>query len=194
MEATFKGVGKVAICWVMLVLFSACQIASLTISASEREPIDCLLSLMNQRLEVAGQVAQAKWNSGAAIDDPVREHKILDDIAAMLVTQPQTDQLFMLRFFQAQFDAGKNIQHRMHEQWRQEQHPRFDHPPDLAHDIRPVLDRLTPQLIDALGKVQPLLERRGVRDYIEQRAAQMLALEQDPSVRKEALRVLLSPP
>lgn len=171
---------------------STASIAS--ISATQQQRIDDLLRLIDQRLSVAVMVAQTKWNSGAPINDPVREQKILDDLAA---TFPQTDpqeRLFTRRFFQAQFDAGKIIQVSLHAQWRKEQRAPFAAPPDLARDIRPKLDRLTPLLIDALKQVWPLLPQAAARQYLQQRSEILVRGDVDGAVRQEAIRVLLEDP
>ena len=45
---------------------------------------------------------------------------------------------------------GKIVQRDLHRQWRVEQRPPFANPPDLALQVRPVLDRLTPDLLAVL--------------------------------------------
>lgn len=174
-------------------LLSACQnLAPPTaLPAAQQQQIDDLLTLIDQRLNVAVMVAQSKWNSGAPINDPVREQKILDDLTATLQPVDAQEQLFMRRFFQAQFDAGKIIQLSLQTRWRQEQHAAFAAPPDLARDIRPELDRLTPLLISALKQVRPLLQAAPACLYLQQRSELLVRGDVDGTVRKEAIRVLL---
>lgn len=162
-------------------------------SEVQRQEIDTLLKLINQRLAVAEKVAQAKWNSGAPIDDPAREHKILADLAADIHDESDADRVFTLRFFQAQFDAGKIIQRQLHGQWQSQQRPAFAQAPDLARDIRPELDRLTPLLINSLRQVRALLIQPAIRDYLALRAQQLIALHRIDigAARAEAVRVLL---
>src|SRR5437879_5220939 len=62
-------------------LVIACQSQPLPVSPVDAEKIDRLLALVETRLAVAPLVAQAKWNSGAAIDDPMRESQILDAVS-----------------------------------------------------------------------------------------------------------------
>ena len=137
-----------ALCAVFLV---ACQH---TPPQCQNPDTAALLRLIDQRLAVAPLVAQAKWNSGAPIDDPVREKQILDSVTRQ-AAEAGLNAAFAQRFFQAQFDAGKLIQRKLHEQWRTEKHAPFSPVPDLARDVRPVLDELTPQLIAALIKIYP---------------------------------------
>ncbi|MCW5299253.1 gamma subclass chorismate mutase AroQ [Herbaspirillum lusitanum] len=177
--------------FVLMLLLAGCQSMSTTPNDAARQKIDGLLTLIDQRLDVAVKVAQTKWNSGAPINDPARERQILDDLTASLKTADTQEKSFMRRFFQAQFDAGKIIQAALHAQWRQEAHARFASPPDLARDIRPELDRLTPLLIDALGQVRPLLQQPDAKTYLRQRADVLVRGDSNGVVRAEALRVLL---
>ncbi len=177
--------------FVLSVLLAGCQSMSMTPDLPARQKIDGLLTLIDQRLDVAEKVAQTKWNSGAPINDPARERKILDDLTASLKTSDAQDKSFMRRFFQAQFDAGKIIQFALHAQWRQEAHAHFINPPDLARDIRPELDRLTPLLITALDQVRPLLQQPDAKRYLQRRADVLVRGDSNGAVRAEALRVLL---
>ncbi len=117
-----------------------------------------LIRLIDERLEVAPLVAKSKWNSGASIDDPARERQILDDVVRRAM-EAGLDPALATRFFQAQFDAGKLVQRRLHAQWRAQQRGPFSPAPDLAREVRPVLDRLTPQLIAVLQALQPILRQ-----------------------------------
>ena len=172
-------------------LLSACQSLPASTSVTEQHKLDRLLTLIDQRLNVAVMVAQSKWNSGAPINDPVRERKILDDLSASLTGAGEEQKSFMRRFFQAQFDAGKFIQLDLHAQWRRENHQRFAAPPDLARDIRPELDRLTPLLIEALNQALPLLKQAPARQYLQERSAVLVRGDAGGSARREAVRVLL---
>ena len=99
--------------WMLIsicLLLSACQTVPPVLPKAQQQAVDRLLTLMDQRLAVATEVAQTKWNSGAPIDDPLRERQILDDMSASLTTASEADKRLIRRFFQAQFDAGKIIQ------------------------------------------------------------------------------------
>lgn len=183
----------------MLALFLAgCQSPNAMPEAQRHEDVERLLVLIEQRLEVAPMVARAKWNSGAPIDDPVREKQILDGLMQTLDAAGKLDdesKSFMRRFFQSQFDAGKILQHSLHTQWRKEKLPPFAQVPDLKRDIRPILDRLTPQMIAAVTPVHAALRRDGtLRDEIARRGTQLVRGDANGAVRKEALSVLLVRP
>ncbi|AMO99880.1 putative chorismate mutase [Collimonas arenae] len=169
---------------VLLAALAACQSVPPSLTIADSEQIDQLLILIDQRLAVAPQVAKAKWNSGAAINDPPREKLILEDV----VTQADgLDPAFVRKFFQAQFDASKALQQELQDQWRAEGRDKFDQVADLGRDVRPVLDKLTPQLITALHRTRSLLNRPGTRDYIETRSLQLVRGDIDGKPRRIAL-------
>lgn len=112
--------------------------------------VDALLTLMRERLAVSVDVARSKWNSGAPIEDVQRER----DIIAALSRQAGDAGLpvpWAEQFFRAQIEASKIVQRALHDRWRRQGQGKFDVAPDLARDIRPRLDALTPRLLAAIG-------------------------------------------
>lgn len=158
----------------VLLFISLCQMLAAcaqvpvpaAIQSEQTPPIKSLISLMTQRLEVAPLVAQSKWNSGAAINDPAREQAILADVEKQARTI-DLDPRFAAAFFQAQFDAGKLIQSQLHQKWQKQKQAPFSPAPDLAKEVRPVLDQLTPQLLMALKTIQPDLCNTGVKQSLQ---------------------------
>jgi chorismate mutase len=174
----------------LLALLSACKAASPVQAASPAETAAThMLALINQRLAVAPLVAQSKWNSGAAIDDPVRETQILDDIA-LKAAQEDVDTALARNFFQSQFDAGKIVQAQLHARWRQQQLPPFTQAPDLARDVRPTLDKLTPELIATLKTLQTHLCDANVQDLLARRSDSLFNKDWDQATRERALAPL----
>jgi chorismate mutase len=112
---------------------------------------DPLLKLIDARLKVAPLVAKSKWNTKAPIDDPVREKVILDSVKSK-AQKMGLDENVAIHFFQAQFEAGKMVQRQLHNQWQKRNQPPFNPAPDLATEVRPVLDSLTPLLLLELKK------------------------------------------
>jgi chorismate mutase len=173
----------------VLVLLTSCQ-STASVAPPKQAALKQLLVLIDQRLAVAPLVAKAKWNSGAPIDDPAREKLILDAVSAQAM-EAGIDVKFAREFFQAQFDAGKLIQQHLHEQWRLAGQPHFTDAPDLGRDVRPVLDRLGPQILTTLRTVYPILHQAAANDFIEKQGKQLIRGDVDGAARKLALRPLL---
>lgn len=159
-------------------------------STGDRPEVARLMQLIDQRLAIAPMVAEAKWNSGAPIDDPKREKVLLDTLSKQ-AEAAGLDRTFAQRFFQTQFDAGKLIQTALHAQWRAENRPPFDAAPDLARDVRPVLDQMTPRLIAALRDVAPHLNEQGAKSNLELQGKQWIRGDYDGAPRAAALQVLM---
>ncbi len=140
------------------------------------DPVTPLLELMNSRLAVASDVAKAKWNSGAPIEDPLREAQILDRVAADAPTHGLPPAAAR-EFFRAQIEAGKMVQNELHRRWKAAGQPPFATPPDLAHDIRPRLDQLAPALLAALSAAQLALATPAIRTRLPSNAAILLVAE-----------------
>lgn len=115
-----------------------------------------LLDLIARRLALADAVARSKWNSGAPVEDLPREQAIVDAIGREAPRYGLTP-AFAMDFFRAQIEASKVAQRALLAQWRVEARPPFADAPDLQRDVRPQLDALTPQLLDALARALPAL-------------------------------------
>ena len=174
---------------VALVLSVGYQASAAEPSNDAKQTVGQLLRLVDERLAIAPDVAKAKWNSGDPIDAPAREAQILERVVAE-ATQAGIDEAFAQTFFKHQFEASKVVQHRLHEQWRQAEQPPFEAPPDLAEDIRPRLDQLTPQLMISLRDFQRIAESEGVRQYLENNAETLVNDGVGGEAREEALRPL----
>lgn len=116
---------------------------------------DHLLQLLHDRLHVAEAVAQAKWNSGAAIEDVVREQRVLE-VFASRATEAGLSPSDAVHFMRAQIKASKWRQRDWFRRWQLSEQGVFENPPHLQHDIRPTLDALSDQLIAALAALAPL--------------------------------------
>lgn len=131
---------------------------------AEDDALARLLALIGQRLDVMPDVAKHKFNTGAAVDDLPREAQVLAQVTAQAAAGGVAPDLAE-RFFQAQIDAAKTIQRARIAAWKAEGRGPFADAPDLANDIRPKIDGLTPLLIAALRDAAPALARpdAGVR-------------------------------
>lgn len=177
-----------------LVLLAACQnptgmAGAGDVAAGDRATIDRLLRLVDERLAIAPQVARSKWNSGAPIDVPEREAAILERVTER-AAEGGVDADFARAFFQAQFEASKVVQTDLHDAWRADQRGPFESAPDLGADIRPALDRLTPQLVEALAAFQTIEPGAAPLAYLRARSPVLVRDDADGRARAEAVAPL----
>jgi chorismate mutase len=179
----------------VIFLFSACQnpaSQSSNVSSNDEQKITHLLTLIDQRLNIAPQVAKAKWNSGSPVNDTKREAKVLYEVTAQakLIGKEKCEPALVKKFFQDQFTAGKIIQTHLLISWRNK-YPakhKFKDAPNLARDIRPQLDKLTPELITAFCDVEAVLQA-GSRKYLFVQADKVIRGDVDGAARRQALKV-----
>ena len=137
--------------------------------AERSQHLKTLLSLIRERLELMPQVAQAKWNRKSPITDAKREATLLDDLEAKGVARGLRGDV-VREFFRAQITAAKLIQKQHFADWAVSQQPPFTPPPDLERDIRPKIDKLNEQLLDALGQYLPERSNDGWKDELDRTA------------------------
>lgn len=152
-------------------------------------PIDRLLGLMHQRLVLMHDVARWKWNQKQAIADPAREQTFLDAIEAR-AKDKGLDPAWVGRFFRAQIEAAKLVQQTDFETWKAEQRGAFDSVPDLQKELRPRIDELSQELLDALAAAKPALQRE--RGTIAERARTIMG-DLPADVRQTAAAPLTDP-
>lgn len=114
-----------------------------------------LTDLFAERLLVADKVAAAKYGTTTPIDDPVREKAILDDVAARAVGLG-LDPDAVTAVFRDQIQANKLVQRGLYARWDAHPEERPTERPDLVKEVRPVLDRITTQLLTALQETEAL--------------------------------------
>jgi chorismate mutase len=134
------------------VLLGAC-----TLHPAQTDPLESLLALIEQRLAISKDVARSKWNSGAPVEDLPRERAIVESIRKQ-APDYGLDPTATAAFFQAQIEASKIVQRTRLAAWRAAALPQFANAPDLQRDIRPQLDRLTVDLLNALARAQTALQ------------------------------------
>ena len=108
-----------------------------------------------RRLNLAREVALAKWENGTAVEDPPREEHVI----ASAVSEGKTEGLdpaVVSRFFRAQIEANKVVQSSLLSTWHKAGKAP-DHPTkDLTTTIRPQLDEIQKQLIEDLVSTAPV--------------------------------------
>lgn len=156
--------------------------------AADTDKIDRVLILIQQRLAYMNDVARNKWNSGAPIEDLPREREIIDTLGRQAADY-RLDAAIARNFFRAQIEASKIIQHARFAEWRTRNQPSFADIPDLRDHIRPALDALTPQLMQALAAAIPALQA-GNAAWVKSRADALVG-NTDAAARDEAISPLL---
>ena len=155
--------------WLALVLATLLASACATtrnLSTADTAPLDHLLALVAERLMVAPDVARTKWNTHAPIEDLGREQQIIAAVGAG-ASRYNVPRDTAERFFRGQIEASKIIQRAMFADYEAAHQPPFKTVVDLDTEIRPTLDRLTPEMMLALGQAIPILERSGGRSALE---------------------------
>ncbi|MFF7177975.1 chorismate mutase [Streptomyces sp. NPDC008121] len=117
-----------------------------------------IVRLAAERVLTADTVAAAKWGTPQPIDAPAREKTVLDHAAAK-AAELGIDQAAVQRIFKDQIAANKDVQRALYAQWQKHPAQQPAGRPDLATQVRPVLDRVDGQLLTAIHRAQPLLDR-----------------------------------
>lgn len=110
--------------------------------------LGALTDLVVDRLRVSDDVAAAKFGTDSPIDDPAREHQVLDQVrqqAGALGLDPES----AAAFFRDQITASKVVQRGLFDRWTAHPDEAPTTRPDLGQ-IRTRLDRLTTDLLDQL--------------------------------------------
>ena len=152
-----------------LIAFIASGLAtSATFSAADTAKVNRLLQLISERLDMAPEVARAKWNTKTPIEDPSREERIIDAVLKR-AGEYRLDPQVVKAFFIAQMEASKVIQNALHAEWVAKNQPPFTKTADLVKDIRPALNQLTPAMMQALAEALPVLRQPGGHQLLEER-------------------------
>ena len=137
--------GQLAI--VIIFLISGIRTAH---AQSAIERLQPLVEISARRLAIAEQVALAKWDRNAAVEDPLREAEII--MSAVNEGESKgLDRTFVSNFFKDQIEANKIVQYSLLAAWHRAGRAPAHRPIDLATAIRPELDKLQIQLIGELA-------------------------------------------
>ena len=127
----------------LLLVLLVCMTASSAVDS------ESLFDLMNQRLCDMRDVAVYKAKQKLPVEDKAREQAVLNR-SIEKARQQGLDADSVKAFFVAQMNVAKDIQRRYHQQWALEQdHVGFPLP-DLSGSIRPALNKLGEEIIEAL--------------------------------------------
>jgi chorismate mutase len=123
-----------------------------------------LIETSAERLAIAEQVALAKWDSGAAVEDEAREVQVVNDAVKVGEARGlKSDQVS--HFFRAQIEANKLVQYSLLANWRRVGRAP-DHKPVSLASVRPKLDQLQLEIIDELTEAATIRASPSCSSYI----------------------------
>ncbi|MCH2187785.1 transporter substrate-binding domain-containing protein, partial [Myxococcota bacterium] len=133
-------------------------------------PWPALLAALDARLSLMPAVAEAKRRSGAPVEDPAREQRVLE--AAIESNRPtegfnssEARRKALFRLFRAQIEAAKAVQVAT---LAKPPAPEFeDEPPDLNQMLRPALIRIGEQISQRVVALPPDIDPQMVRQNLQ---------------------------
>lgn len=125
--------------------------------STAEQALRAIVRLASERVLTADTVAAAKWGTSQPIDEPAREKLELDSLASQ-AKRLAMDGAAVRRIFEDQITANKTVQKALFTKWQDQPATRpTGRRPDLATQVRPVLDRINNQLLAAIQQAQPVL-------------------------------------
>ncbi|MGY3176533.1 chorismate mutase [Pseudomonas sp. TE12234] len=132
------------------VLASGTQAAAATPAPDTLQP---LLATINERLNLADQVALTKWDSGKPIQDTARETLVIANARRQAI-EHKLDPDDAAELVAAQIEANKLVQYGLLAQWQAASKAPDVPRPDL-NKIRPQLDELQNRLLQQYADFTP---------------------------------------
>jgi cyclohexadienyl dehydratase len=145
-----------------LTLALGCLLSSVAAAAqftTDEAAVGHILELADQRLAVMPAVAAVKWQTHAPILDPPRENAVVQraqDLGASLGLAADP----LKRLFELQVRLAREVQSGLHEQWKARGFS-YSQPVMTLAALRPLLDGLTVDLVQAIYVAAPVLQRDG---------------------------------
>ncbi len=153
---------------------SAAEKKRVAFNDEKTKSIDLLLSLMKRRLEVSVDVARYKFANKLPIADEDREKTQLERLL-QLADNIGLDKNLTREFLTAQFAASRALQENLHAAWSKgDKAPATTDIPDLKETLRPRIDVLSSDLVQAFAKVQPYLRDNADQQLLRQHAASII--------------------
>lgn len=142
---------------VLLILSSGMALADTAQFSTDDAQVGRILELADQRLAVMPAVAAVKWQTHAPIFDPPRETAVIQRAADLgapmgLAGEP------LKHFFELQARLAREVQTGLHEQW-QARGFSYPEPVTTLAALRPRLDGLTVDILQAIYLAAPVLQR-----------------------------------
>jgi len=162
----------------LVITFSLLGCQASSPSEPEFQP---LLTIIEQRLDLATSVAVHKWDNHLPVEAPERERQVLSGVQEMAPDYDLSPER-AAAFFADQIEANKLIQYTLRDRWTVLGQRPPAAPLDLASQIRPRLDKLQATLLFKLAR----FDRHKYPDCRQALAHALAGRTNDP-VRHQAL-------
>jgi chorismate mutase len=126
------------------------------------EPLQPLVETSAHRLMIAEQVALAKWDSGAPVEDAPREAQVIHT-AVEAGEAKGLDEASVTAFFRAQIEANKIVQYSLLADWRRHGNAPAHTPTSSMSAVRSELDQIQSLLIAELADTAAIRARATCR-------------------------------
>jgi cyclohexadienyl dehydratase len=144
--------------WIsVLILSSGMALADTAQFSTVDAEVERILELADQRLAVMPAVAAVKWQTHAPIFDPPRENAVIQRAADLgapmgLAGEP------LKHFFALQARLAREVQTGLHDEWHAHGFS-YSEPVTTLAALRPKLDGLTVDILQAIYLAAPVLQR-----------------------------------
>jgi chorismate mutase len=125
-------------------------------AAPRTKPLETVAELSAQRVEVADQVAAAKYGTTSPIDDPAREAAVIADVERQ-ATALGIDPVPVAKIFRDQIEASKVVQRALFAEWDADPSLAPTAKPSLA-TIRVELNTIDAALVQAIAAAEATLQ------------------------------------
>jgi chorismate mutase len=150
---------RITVALAIAAIFTASALSIAGIDAaraqSATDQLQALVDASASRLDIAEQVALAKWDVHGAVEDTLREAQVIAGAVRDGVSRG-LDGTAVASFFRAQIEANKLVQYALLAQWHRNGGAPAHASVDLATDIRPRLDQLQLTLVSELANTASL--------------------------------------
>lgn len=134
-------------------VFVCLCLPSASFAQTDHEAISGFINLLKQRLIYSKDVAEAKFNSGAPVEDLKREASLIEEA----LKHSGQDHNLAAQLLRDQIEASNISQRSFLTRWAG--HSKFADAPDLALVVRPKLDSVTSDILTMLQGVARLRKR-----------------------------------
>lgn len=171
-KCRWSQIARVAMAAVVAQAAIAAQIPTTAQFTTDDAAVERVLDLADQRLAIMPAVAAVKWQTHVPIFDPARENAVIQraqdlGVPMGLASDP------LKNLFELQARLARDVQSGLHAEWQAHGFS-YSEPMTTLGALRPQLDALTVDLLQAIYIAEPVLQREGFEARYSKLAAQRL--------------------